>query len=93
MLLDKGSFPASWYHVPYCASLQMSVHPLSCLVLEAVFPNLGWMCAPGGGVGSALTVGQLAAIRAGELTLPRCIISGPTQSTVEIKSRDSGNGC
>lgn len=49
--------------------------------------GLGW-------VGSAaLTVGQLAVIRAGELTLPRCIISGPSQSTVEIKSRDSGNGC
>lgn len=74
------------------APLQMSAHPPPCLLLEAAFPNLGWTRSPGG-VGSALAVGHLAVIRAGELTLPRCIISGPSQSTVEIKSRDSGNGC
>lgn len=62
----------------------MSVCPPACLLLEAAFPNLGMDVLTR--EGSMLTVGQLAVIRTSELTLPPCIISGPTNPQWKSKA-------
>lgn len=58
-------------HLGITYTILMSARPPPCLLLEAVFPNLGvdvpsWQEERGGGWGggSALTTGQLAVIRA-----------------------------
>lgn len=100
VLLDKERFPTAVTSIEYQWSRHLGITysivlPCRCLCIPChvsywrrCFQIWGGRALPGDGGGRG--GGSLQWL---EPSRSRCIISGPTQSTVEIKSRDSGNGC